>query len=101
MTERYSLAGRKVIITGADSGIGRQGLEDALASGAECAVLVRDAGTAAALNGVLREKCRETGLPLLIINYDLSDPRIVSREGILEQVNHFMENIMKARRLDI
>ncbi len=55
----------------------------------------------AALNGVLREKCREQGVPLLIINYDLSDPRIVSKEGIFEQVNHFMENIMKARRLDI
>ncbi len=54
----------------------------------------------AALNGMLREKCREQGLPMLIINYDLSDPRIVSREGILEQVNHFMENIMKAKRLD-
>ncbi len=55
----------------------------------------------AALNGILREMCREHGLPLLIINYDLSDPRIVSSEGILEQVNHFMENIMKAKRLDV
>jgi benzoyl-CoA reductase/2-hydroxyglutaryl-CoA dehydratase subunit BcrC/BadD/HgdB len=54
-----------------------------------------------ALNGMLRERCREAGLPLLIIDYDLSDPRIVSREGILEQVNHFMENIMKAKRLDL
>lgn len=53
-----------------------------------------------ALNGMLREKCREAGLPLLIIEYDLSDPRIVSREGIIEQVNHFMENVMKADRLD-
>ena len=55
----------------------------------------------AALNGVLREKCREHGLPMLIINYDLSDPRIVSKEGILEQINHFMENIMNAKRLDV
>jgi len=54
----------------------------------------------AALNGMLREKCREQGLPMLIINYDLSDPRVVSREGIIEQVNHFMENIMKAKRID-
>ncbi len=52
-----------------------------------------------ALNGMLRELCREQGLPLLIINYDLSDPRIVSREGIIEQIDHFMENIMKAKRL--
>lgn len=55
----------------------------------------------AALNGILREKCREHDLPLLIINYDLSDPRIVSREAIIEQVNHFMENIMHAKRLDV
>lgn len=54
----------------------------------------------AALNGVLREKCRKHNLPLLIINYDLSDPRIASRETIMDQVNHFMENIMSAKRLD-
>ncbi|MBA2880211.1 hypothetical protein HNR65_000518 [Desulfosalsimonas propionicica] len=54
-----------------------------------------------AMNGILREKCREAGLRLLIINYDLSDPRVVSREAIIEQVNHFMENIMQAKRQDI
>ncbi|MFP4446842.1 MAG: 2-hydroxyacyl-CoA dehydratase family protein, partial [Desulfosudaceae bacterium] len=55
----------------------------------------------AALNGMLRERCREQGVPMLIINYDLSDPRIVSRDGIQEQINHFMENIMNARRQDL
>ncbi len=55
----------------------------------------------AALNGMLREKCREAGVPMLIINYDLSDPRVASRDAILEQINHFMENIMKARRQDL
>lgn len=54
-----------------------------------------------ALNGMLREKCREVGLPLLIINYDLTDPRTVSRDGIIGQINHFMENTMKAKRLDV
>jgi NAD(P)-dependent dehydrogenase (short-subunit alcohol dehydrogenase family) len=53
MTKRYSLTGRKILITGADSGIGRQCLDDALADGAECAALVRDAAAVAALNGVL------------------------------------------------
>ncbi len=52
-----------------------------------------------ALNGMLRELCRKEEIPLLIIHYDLSDPRIVSREGIIEQIDHFMENIMKAKRL--
>ncbi|MFP4039093.1 MAG: 2-hydroxyacyl-CoA dehydratase subunit D [Desulfosudaceae bacterium] len=55
----------------------------------------------AALNGMLRERCREAGVPMLIINYDLSDPRVASRDAILEQINHFMENIMKARRQDL
>jgi len=53
----------------------------------------------AALNGVLREMCREAGIPLLILDYDLSDPRIVTHEGMITQVEHFMENVMKAERL--
>jgi len=53
-----------------------------------------------ALNGILREKCRKAGIPLLIIEYDLSDTRIVPKEGIITQVEQFMENIMKAERLD-
>ena len=52
-----------------------------------------------ALSGMLREKCREKKIPLLIIDYDLMDPRVESRDGILRQVEHFMENIMKAKRL--
>jgi benzoyl-CoA reductase/2-hydroxyglutaryl-CoA dehydratase subunit BcrC/BadD/HgdB len=54
---------------------------------------------AAALNGVLREMCREAGIPLLILEYDLSDPRIVTHEGMITQVEHFMENVMKAEKL--
>ncbi|MEW6079615.1 MAG: 2-hydroxyacyl-CoA dehydratase family protein [Thermodesulfobacteriota bacterium] len=52
-----------------------------------------------ALNGMLRELCRQANIPLLIINYDLMDPRIVTHDGIKEQVNHFMETVMKAERL--
>jgi len=52
-----------------------------------------------ALSGILREKCREKKIPLLIIDYDLMDPRVESRDGILRQVDHFMESIMKAPRL--
>jgi hypothetical protein len=52
----------------------------------------------AALNGILREKCRTKGIPLLIIDYDLSDPRVVTKDGIIQQTDRFMENIMKVRR---
>jgi hypothetical protein len=49
-----------------------------------------------ALYGMLREMCRRKGLPLLIIDYDLLDSRIETRDGILRQVDRFMENIMGA-----
>ena len=35
---------------------------------------------------MLREKCREAGIPLLILEYDLSDPRIVTHEGMISQI---------------
>ncbi len=55
---------------------------------------------ARALNGILREKCRERGIPLFLMDFDLSDPRIVSGQDIKAQVEHFMENVMHAERLD-
>jgi hypothetical protein len=51
-----------------------------------------------ALNGILREKARKIGLPVLIIDYDLSDTRIVPGKGIMAQVDHFMENVMKTKK---
>jgi len=53
-----------------------------------------------AMNGILREKCRGMKIPLLILDYDLLDPRIVSQDGMMNQVEFFMENVMKAQRLD-
>jgi benzoyl-CoA reductase/2-hydroxyglutaryl-CoA dehydratase subunit BcrC/BadD/HgdB len=56
--------------------------------------------TGQAMNGMLRERCRAMKIPLLILDYDLLDNRIVSHAGMMSQVEHFMENVMKARRLD-
>ena len=53
-----------------------------------------------AMNGILQEKCREMKIPLFILDYDLIDPRIVSHDGMINQVDRFMENVMKAKRLD-
>lgn len=53
-----------------------------------------------AMNGILREQCRAKGIPLLILDYDLSDPRIVSHDNMMRQVEFFMENVMKAPRLE-
>lgn len=48
-----SLAGRRLLITGAASGIGLSLLRGAVADGAECAVLVRDEAEATGVNGLL------------------------------------------------
>ena len=52
-----------------------------------------------ALSGMFREKCRERDIPLLFIDYDLSDTRVVSPEGIRRQVATFMETVMSAETL--
>lgn len=48
-----------------------------------------------ALSGMFREKCRRRGIPLLIIDYDLSDTRVVTPAGIRRQVNLFMETVIE------
>ena len=52
-----------------------------------------------ALSGMLRERCRAKGVHLLVFDYDMMDPRIVSQDSIKDQINHFMEDVMKAERL--
>ncbi len=52
------------------------------------------------LLGIVREKCREEGIPLLSIDHEIFDTRTVPRENIMKQVDDFMINIMKAERLD-
>jgi benzoyl-CoA reductase/2-hydroxyglutaryl-CoA dehydratase subunit BcrC/BadD/HgdB len=47
-----------------------------------------------ALLGMMRERCRERRIPLLIIDYDLADSRVVSADGVKEQVIRFMETVM-------
>ncbi len=44
---------------------------------------------------MFREYCRRDNIPLLIFDYDLSDTRITSPEGIRRQVADFMENVME------
>jgi benzoyl-CoA reductase/2-hydroxyglutaryl-CoA dehydratase subunit BcrC/BadD/HgdB len=56
--------------------------------------------SAQAMNGILREMCREMKIPLLILDYDLLDPRIVSHDAMMRQVEFFMENVMHAARLN-
>lgn len=50
-----SLAGQRLIISGADSGIGRAVLETAVSDGARCSALVRDSDAARSLDGLLAQ----------------------------------------------
>ncbi len=52
-----------------------------------------------ALLGMFRERCRERDIPLLIIDYDLSDSRVVPPGGVRAQVDTFMETVMQAEPL--
>lgn len=53
--------------------------------------------SAGALNGILREKLRKMDIPLLILDHDMLDPRIVSHDAMMNQVDHFMDNVMMMR----
>jgi|ADurb_H2B_02_Slu_FD_contig_121_105947_length_4570_multi_3_in_0_out_0_2 benzoyl-CoA reductase/2-hydroxyglutaryl-CoA dehydratase subunit BcrC/BadD/HgdB len=52
------------------------------------------------LTGLIRERCRERNIPLCVIDYELMDTRVVSRQGMRDQVNQFMTDIMKVEPLD-
>ena len=47
-----------------------------------------------ALLGMMRELCRRRRIPLLCIDYDLADARVVSVAEIQDQVTQFMEAVM-------
>ena len=58
-----SLSGRRLLLTGAASGIGRRCLELALADGADCTTIVRDAAEAQSLAELLTaERCQVRNL---------------------------------------
>ena len=52
------------------------------------------------MSGVMIEEARKNHLPVCSIDYELEDIRICSRQGIRDQVNSFMRNVMHAEPLD-
>jgi benzoyl-CoA reductase/2-hydroxyglutaryl-CoA dehydratase subunit BcrC/BadD/HgdB len=56
--------------------------------------------SAQGMNGMLREMCREKNIPYFVLDYDLLDPRTINSDNMMKQVDHFMENVMKARRIE-
>jgi len=53
-----------------------------------------------ALNGIIREVCRDKDIPVMFMDFDYIDSRIQPVEAMKKQINTFMENIMQAESSD-
>jgi hypothetical protein len=47
-----------------------------------------------AVLGILRDYCRRNDIPLLIIDHDVCDARVLSPEDIKKQITVFMDTVM-------
>ena len=52
------------------------------------------------MHGMFEEKAREKGIPLVWVSHDLFDPRIISRQGVRDQINSYMRTVMQEEPLD-
>ena len=52
------------------------------------------------MHGQFEEKARERGIHLIWVNHDLFDPRVVSRQGIRDQVNRYMRTVLREEPID-
>lgn len=52
------------------------------------------------MHGQFEEQARAHGIHLVWVTHDLFDPRIVSRQGVREQVNTYMRTVMREEPLD-
>ena len=52
-----------------------------------------------AIRGLLNEECQKRGIKLLRFEQDLGDVRVTSHQGVRDQVNSFMTNVMNATPL--
>ena len=52
------------------------------------------------MHGMFEERARELGLNLMWVTHDLFDPRIISRQGVRDQVNDYMRTVMREEPVD-
>ena len=52
------------------------------------------------MHGQFEEKARERGIHLVWVTHDLFDPRVVSRQGVRDQINRYMRAVMREEPLD-
>ena len=51
-------------------------------------------------HGQFEEMARERGIHLIWVTHDLFDPRVVSRQGVRDQVNNYMRTVMGEEPID-
>lgn len=52
------------------------------------------------MHGQFEEKAREKGIHLIWVGHDLFDPRIISRQGVRDQVNRYMRSVLREEPID-
>lgn len=52
------------------------------------------------MHGLFEEQARERGVHLVWVSHDLFDPRVVSRQGVREQINTYMRTVLREEPLD-
>ncbi len=52
------------------------------------------------MHGQFEEKAREKGIHLVWVTHDLFDPRIISRQGVRDQINLYMRTVLNEEPLD-
>jgi hypothetical protein len=52
------------------------------------------------MHGLFEERARELGIHLVWVEHDLFDPRIISRQGVRDQINNYMRTVMREEPID-
>ena len=52
------------------------------------------------MHGQFEEKARERGIHLVWVSHDLFDPRVISRQGVRDQINSYMRTVMQEEPVD-
>lgn len=52
------------------------------------------------MHGMFEECAREYGIHLVWVSHDLFDPRVISRQGVRDQVNNYMRTVMQEEPVD-
>ena len=52
------------------------------------------------MHGLFEQRARELGINLVWVSHDLFDPRVVSRQGVRDQINTYMRTVMGEEPVD-